>query len=86
MILKQSKWFKPSDPAVGKVLKEIFKKYKDYLPFSRKQRRHTLDNFTFEKMVELQKSIIDKHLPEFPTQVEAKLPKLSLPKLKKITK
>jgi len=86
IIMKESKWFKPSDPAVGKVLKEIFKTSKSYLTFSRKQRRYTLDNFTFEHMVTKQKDLLDSYLPEFPTQVEAKLPKLSLPKLKKISK
>jgi hypothetical protein len=35
-------------------------------------------------MKELVGSILDKNIPEFPKQVELKLPKLQLPKLKKI--
>jgi len=45
---------------------------------------YTKNNFSFEKMVELVENILTKNVPEFAQQVELNLPKLKLPKLKKI--
>jgi glycosyltransferase involved in cell wall biosynthesis len=83
-ILKESKWFKPNDGQVGAVFKASFKKYKDFLSKSRKHSKYTKDNFTYEKMVEKIDTIFNNHIPEFAQQVELSLPKLKLPKLKKI--
>jgi glycosyltransferase involved in cell wall biosynthesis len=83
-LLKESKWFKPDDNQVGTVLKDSFKNYKKYLTKSRKHRKYTIDNFSYEKMVELVDSIFTENVPEFAQQVELNLPKLKLPKLQKI--
>ena len=45
---------------------------------------YTKNNFSFEKMVELVENILTKNVPEFAQQAELNLPKLKLPKLKKI--
>ena len=84
IILKESKWFKPNDGQVGTVLKESFKNYKDFVKRSRKHKKYTRDNFSFEKMQQLVQNIFDENVPEFAQQVELNLPKLKLPKLKKI--
>lgn len=83
-ILKESKWFKPDDGQVGTALKESFKDYKNLLKRSRKHKQYTKDNFSFEKMQELVDKILTERVPEFAQQVELNLPKLKLPKLKKI--
>lgn len=83
-ILKESKWFKPDDGQVGTALKESFKDYKNILKRSRKHKQYTKDNFSFEKMQELVDKILTERVPEFAQQVELNLPKLKLPKLKKI--
>ena len=83
-LLKESKWFKPDDSQVGTVLKDSFKNYKKYLTKSRKHRKYTTDNFSYQKMVEMVDSILTENVPEFAQQVELTLPKLNLPKLKKI--
>jgi hypothetical protein len=84
MLLKESKWFKPNDGQVGTALRESFKNYKDFLKRSRKHKKYTKDNFSFDKMQELVDSILTDNVPEFAQQVELNLPKLKLPKLKKI--
>lgn len=84
MLLKESKWFKPDDGQVGTALRESFKNYKDFLKRSRKHKKYTKDNFSFDKMQELVDSILIDNVPEFAQQVELNLPKLKLPKLKKI--
>lgn len=84
MLLKEASWFKPDDGQVGTALKQSFKDYKNILTKSRKHKKYTKDNFSFEKMQELVNSLLTEHVPEFAQQVELNLPKLKLPKLKKI--
>ena len=55
----------------------MFKKYKSYIPNARKQRRHSIDNFSIEKMNSDFKNIIEKYIPKV-EQLQIKLP--SLPK------
>ncbi len=83
-LLKEASWFKPDDGQVGAVLKASFKNYKTFTTKSRKHTKFTKDNFSFEKMVESIDSIFKANVPEFAQQVELNLPKLKLPKLKKI--
>ena len=83
-LLKEAKWFKPDDGQVGAVLKASFKNYKTFTVKSRKHTKFTKDNFSFEKMVESIDSIFKANVPEFAQQVKLSLPKLKLPKLKKI--
>jgi hypothetical protein len=64
----------------------LFKKYKQALKSSRKQPQHTKESFSFEAMKELVGLILEEKLPNFPKQVDLKLPskKISLPTLKKV--
>ena len=84
VLLKEAKWFRPDDGQVGAVLKACFKTYKDFLSKSRKHTKYTKDNFSYEKMVEEIDRLFKLAIPEFAEKVELSLPKLSLPKLKKI--
>jgi glycosyltransferase involved in cell wall biosynthesis len=83
-LIPESQWFQVNPKQGISALKEVYKSYKQYLQRSKKQRHHVKTNFSWEKMKELVGSILDKNIPEFPKQVELKLPKLQLPKLKKI--
>jgi len=79
-LIKESQWFKPNDVEIGKVLKETFKKYKQYIVKAKQQKNFSKSKFSFEGM----KDLIDQELnkiPEFPKQLELKLPKLELPTL-----
>lgn len=84
VLLQESQWFKPDDGQVGKAFKDLFKNYKNYTVPGKRQGRYVNDNFTYENMVERLKEILTKHSPNLPEQVELVLPKLSLPKLKKL--
>lgn len=81
-ILTEGKWFKPDPSIVGAVYKEMYKNYKNFVLRGKKERRRCLDNFTYDHMVKTLGSYLEKYVPDFPKQVELKLPEL--PKLEKI--
>lgn len=83
-LIKDAQWFKPDEGHVGNSLKDVFEKYKEYSIKGKRQGHHARNKFSYEKMAELVGNILDKNIPEFPKQVELKLPKLQLPKLQKI--
>jgi hypothetical protein len=83
-LIKESKWFKPSTVEIGRHLKDSYAKYKQYVLGGKQQKQYSKSNFSFGKMQELISTILEKNVPDFPKQVELVLPKLSLPKLKKI--
>ena len=83
-LIKESKWFKPNTAEVGKHLRDCHKKYKQYLLGAKQQKNYSKSNFSFEKMEEVVSSLLENNIPEFPKQIELKLPELQLPKLQKI--
>jgi hypothetical protein len=86
-LIKEAQWFKPDEGHIGNSLKDVFEKYKEYLVKGKRQGHYARTNFSYEKMQELVEDILDKNIPEFPKQIELKLPKLpklQLPKLQKI--
>ena len=85
-LLQESQWFAPDHGQVGFYLKDVFENYKKYLVNAKRQSHKSRTEFSFEKMQELIGSILDKNIPEFPKQINLKLPqlkKIELPKLKK---
>jgi glycosyltransferase involved in cell wall biosynthesis len=81
-ILTEGKWFKPDSAIVGSIYKEMYKNYKNFVVRGKKERRRCIENFSYEEMVKLLDNYLQKYVPEFPKQVELKLPEL--PKLEKI--
>jgi hypothetical protein len=82
--MKESQWFKPSTVEIGRHLKDSYTKYKQYVLGGKQQKQYSKSNFSFEKMQELISNLLEKNVPNFPKQVELILPKIELPKLKKI--
>ena len=82
-LIKESQWFKVNDGEIGRSLKDVFKKYKQYLVKSKQQKHFSKTKFSFEAMTNLISTQLDK-LPNFAQQVELNLPKFELPKLKKL--
>ena len=80
-LIKESKWFKPNDGEMGRSLKDVYKKYKQFLVKSKQQRNFSKSRFSYDKMEELISSILEANIPDFPKQVELTLPKLELPTL-----
>lgn len=81
VLIEESSWFTPDDNEVGKAYKEVYKNYNKILPLAKKQSHKIKINFSFENMTEVLGKILNNNLPEFPKQIELKLPKLDLPKL-----
>jgi glycosyltransferase involved in cell wall biosynthesis len=87
MILAESQWFTPDDAAVGRALKDVFEDYKTYKELAKRQGFKSRTNFSYEKMRETLDNLLTQYIPEFPKQVQLKLPtlkKIELPKLKKV--
>jgi hypothetical protein len=96
MILAESQWFTPNDGEVADAYKRVYENYNKFLEGAKRQSHHAKTNFSFDKMAEVLDSILEIKIPK---QVELKLPtlkkvgsnenkielpKLNLPKLKKI--
>lgn len=87
VILAESQWFTVDYGYASGVMKHIVDDYKEYEIGAKKQATLIRKEWSFDKMVDKLKEILDKHVPEFPAQVQLKLPqlkKIELPKLKKV--
>ena len=76
VLLSESQWFKPDDNQAGHALVDVFDKYKDYQEKAKRLAYRNKQNFSFDKMTEILGEVLTKYVPEFPKQVELKLPKL----------
>ena len=83
-IIEGSSWFQADSSAVGKELKNVFKNYNNFLTLAKRQAFKNKNDFSLDKMTELLGTILDSNIPEVPKQVQLNLPKLELPKLKKL--
>jgi glycosyltransferase involved in cell wall biosynthesis len=86
MILQESQWFTPSDAEVGTAYRDIYENYKKYVELAKRQGFKSRSNFSYEKMRETLDNLLTQSIPEFPKQIQLKLPqlrKVELPKLKK---
>ncbi len=96
-LIKEAKWFTPDYGYASKMLKDVQKNYKKYADLAKRQRYFVNSEFTktaiatvYEKVL----NIVDGSLTSVPQQVQLQLPKLkkaemeipkiTLPKLKKI--
>jgi len=82
-LIKESQWFSPDINQVGFYLKDVFENYKKYQEGANRQAYRSKTLFSFEKMKETIDAYLTKYVPEFPKQVEIKLPqikKIELPK------
>ncbi len=87
MIIPESQWFTVDYGYASGVMKHVVDNYKDYEVGAKKQATLIRKEWNFDAMVERLKDILEKNVPEFPTQVQLKLPqlkKIELPKLKKV--
>lgn len=93
MILANSQWFTPNDGEVADAFKSVYSDYDKHLEKAKRQAHYAKTNFSFDKMAEILDNIFETKIPK---QVELKLPtlkkvgsttelpKLNLPKLKKV--
>ena len=87
MILAESQWFRPDEAQTGQALRDVFDNYKTYKELAKRQGYKNRTEFSYEKMKETLDNLLTQYIPEFPKQVQIKLPtlkKIELPKLKKV--
>jgi glycosyltransferase involved in cell wall biosynthesis len=87
MLLAEAEWFSVDTGHVGHYLKDVFENYKKYAENAKRQGFQSRTKFSYEKMKEKLDALFTLKIPEFPKQVQLKLPqlkKIELPKLKKI--
>ena len=85
-LLKESQWFSVDLGHTGTVIKDMFEDYKKYLDGAKRQAHKSKTEFSWDKMKNKVDELFTKYIPEFPKQVELKLPqlkKIELPKIKK---
>jgi len=86
-LMKESKWFSVDLSHTGTVIKDVFEDYKKYIDGAKRQAHKNKNEFSWEKMKDKVDEIFTKYIPEFPKQIELKLPqlkKIELPKLQKV--
>jgi len=83
-IIKESSWFNVDHGHVGHHLKNMFENYKEYVDGGKRQAYHSKTNFSWEQMRDKLGELFESNIPEIAQQVQLQLPKLNLPKLKKV--
>jgi len=81
-LLEDGEWFTIDYGKAATYMNGIFENHKKYSELSRKHRKYSKDNFSFDKMVELMSKLLDESTPEVKPQMVG----LQLPKLKKTEK
>jgi hypothetical protein len=84
ILIPESKWFNPNFGEVKYYLRDMFENYKSYKEKAVRQAYKSKTEFSFENMKTQLENYTKVYIPDFPTQVELQLPKLQLPKLKKV--
>ena len=97
MYVEGSQWFTVNYTEASAVMKEVHKNYKKYTLNAKKLAIVNKSKFSLDAMTRKLGKLLDKYVPEFPEEVELKLPKLKkvnassgpppklkLPKLKKV--
>jgi hypothetical protein len=87
MLLKEAQWFSVDQGKMGTCIKDVFEDYKKYIDGAKRQAHKSKTEFSWDKMKDKVDELFIKFIPEFPKQIELKLPqlkKIELPKLKKV--
>ena len=87
MILRESSWFTPDPIEVGRALKEVYDDYDKWKTSAKRQGHKSRTQFSYDNMRETVDTLLTRYVPEFPKQVQLKLPqlkKIELPKLQKV--
>ena len=85
--VKEAQWFNVNPMEVNHYLKDIFENYKKYQNNANRQTYKSKTEFSWDKMKEKLDTILTSRIPEFPKEIQLKLPslkKIELPKLQKI--
>ena len=85
VINEGSKWFYADYNNASRIMRDVYKSYKEYIPGARKQAHLAKTEFSLNKMNEIFVNIIDDVVKQVPQQVGLQLPdEKSMPKLPKL--
>ena len=87
MILRESSWFTPDPIEVGRAFKAVYDDYDKCMTAAKRQGHKSRTQFSYDNMRETLDNVLTQYIPEFPKQVQLKLPqlkKIELPKLQKV--
>tara|TARA_R110002153_G_scaffold92084_2_gene223881 strand:- start:14821 stop:16170 length:1350 start_codon:yes stop_codon:yes gene_type:complete len=84
IIIEPAQWFTPDAADVGKAYKDVYKNYSKWEAKAKRQGHQSRSSFCYDAMKTKLESILKDNVPDIPKQVQLSLPKLSLPKLKKV--
>jgi glycosyltransferase involved in cell wall biosynthesis len=76
VILAESQWFMPDPNQAASAMAFIFEKYSEWLPKSKKLAATNKEQFSYKKIFERTKELVEKYVPEFAIQAPLKLPSL----------
>ena len=88
-LLKESQWLSVDLGHAATTIKDVFEDYKKYIDGAKRQAHKSKTEFSWDKMKDKVDELFTKYIPEFPKQIELKLPqlkKIELPKLQKVEK
>ena len=84
MLIPESGWFAPNPVEIHHYFKDVFENYKIYQEKGRRQGYKSRTEFSFKKMKEKVGELFEQYIPVIAQQSQLTLPKLNLPKLKKV--
>jgi len=98
LYIKDAEWFTVNYPYASRMLLDVYNNYQKYTLNAKKLEKINKSLFSLDAMTKKFEMILDKYVPEFPEEIQIKLPSLKrkedsvsipnikLPKLKKVTK
>ena len=87
VIIKEAQWFTIDYNQAANAMMMVFKNLQNVKNASKKQMEYSKENFSLNKMHDVFEQVFNRYIPDPPSQMEIKLPKLKkieLPKLKKV--
>jgi len=83
ILLKESQWFQPNSGEINRSYKEVYNNYKNWIVKGKRQGYFSRTYFAFENMKAKINTILEDNI-NLPEEVKLSLPKLKIPKLKKV--
>jgi glycosyltransferase involved in cell wall biosynthesis len=87
ILIAESSWFRPDVQQCANALAAVFMNYDEFHKKAKKLGKENFRKFSYQAIQKRTWELLDKYVPEFPTQVPLTLPKLKkieLSKLKKV--
>ena len=86
VLIKESQWFSVDYGYAAAAMRKVVEDYKEMAVMGRKQAKFVKENYSLDAMDKKLHGYLDKYVPEFPKQVQLKLPQLKKIELPKLTK